>query len=279
MSIPEPLRQRVDDVLWAELGVVASRTGPRPTSTFGTTRSGAEPPTGYAAIDAFEGIGLLDPGLAAHWRGLFAAAAAAGPGARPEAELRARVHAYLAELIREGRDAHRRGDGFGAAPTAVLNDLRQLGLLDEEDVRWWFELLLSGVADEAQPEPTPLERLERRIPGPPERRRGSRVVAVDLFDHGVVVRVHQARAGRDMDVLPDEQEPDARPCSMFEPILLEDDVGTIYRLLGGGAGGSGSRNSDGPGVSACIGAFAPRVPDAARHLVILVGEARFEVAL
>jgi hypothetical protein len=82
-----------------------------------------------------------------------------------------------------------------------------------------------------------------------------------------------------MDVLPDEQEPDARPCSMFDPIVLEDDVGTSYRLLGGGGGGSGSRNSDGPGVSACIGAFAPRVPDAARQLVILVGEARFEVPL
>jgi hypothetical protein len=257
MSIPEPLRQRVDDVLWVELGRIADERSSHPAAT-------------TDAIDALEHIGLLEPADAEMWRGRFAEATTPPDPMELTAEVRERLHTYLTTVMaEESRDV-------GAA---VLSDMNEFRLLDPAEVSAWYKLL-----PPAEDRNVRLVQLERTVIGPAGRRRGARIVTVDLFDHGVAVRMHWARPGRDdtdrFPPLPDELEPGARPVSPLDRLRLQDDVGTVYRVLGGGgSGGGGPLNWDAPATYVRVDVFAPHVPEAARQLVVRIGESTFEIAL
>jgi hypothetical protein len=282
MSGAEAWRERVDDVLWVELGAAARRStgasvafsGPRP----------HVPPTGFETIDAFEAIGLLDADDATAWREAFGAP---DDGVAVSDELRERLHAYLAELVRAAHDDP--GDDVAwRRVLVILNELRSLGLLDDDDRNWWVPLLglrpQEPLAELARPPARArFERLVRGIAGPAERRRGLRLLSVDIFEDGVCAYFHLARAGRDPDgtmrPLPDELEP-------LEPMLiypciprLEDDIGTHYRGGTGGGGGSGSRYGDGPCVFTWRGMFDTAVPPHASRLTFRCRELAFEVSL
>jgi hypothetical protein len=276
-------QQRIDDVLRVELGGVVDRTdAPWLYSSYSTRPTGAPvPPAGVGAVDAIEQIGLLDPTQADQWRARMAEAARPRPAIEVSPALRARVHDLLGEAVREARAARALGDARPARLSALLDALRRLGLLDDADMRWWSDILYAG---EPLPFEPRLERLERSIAGPPERRRGLRILSLDLFDRGVFVRLQIARNGRAEDglvhPLGDELEPDAPLASQFAVVRLGDDVGTAYRVLGGGGGSGGTaRRSDGPFVWHWLMAFAPHVPEGARALVVDVGELQFEVVL
>jgi hypothetical protein len=286
MTGSQPLQQRVDDVLWAELGWIARVSDGRGV-TF--AQAGAGPPrlpTGLDVVDAFEAVGLLDTGDAEIWRARFAAPP---PPLESSPELRARLSAYLEELVTAASELPRDDDGWHR-PQVVLNDLRLLGLIGDEELQRWFARLSppdEHPGDELRLEldAARLDRFVRCVPGPPERKQGLRVLSVDLFEDGVAVHIQLARRGRDADdgfrPLPDEVEPNAARTPRDRPILasLQDDVGTAYIGLGGGGGGSGSNHADGPLVRHYGSTFAPAVPPAARRLTVGMGNASFEVAL
>jgi hypothetical protein len=287
MTGSEALRQWVDDVLWVELGWIARVTDGRGV-TFARTGTGPPRlPSRLDVVDAFEAVGLLDSADAEVWRARFVAPA---PPFEPSPELRARVSAYLDELVADAHAVRPDNDAW-RRPQVVLNDLRAMGLIDDVDVHRWFSLLAPpdehpGGDRPREPDDGLLDRFVRCVPGPPERRRGLRLLSVDLFEDGVAVHLHLARNGRDTDgffrPLPDEIEPGAQFALRRGHILasLEDDLGTVYRGLGGGGGGSGSINADGPLVRHHGSAFAPAVPVAATRLNVRVdGDVSFEVEL
>jgi hypothetical protein len=282
VSDAERWRERVEDVLWIELGSVARRNGSR-AITMSRAPGPHEPPSSTGVADAFEAIGLLDAASAESWR-----ARLVGPR-RPRVttdELRSRVRAYLAELVRAALAAPSRDDDAWVRPQVVLNDLHAYGLLDQDERHWWFSLLAPG-ADESPGLP-PVEqllltRLVRSIPGPPERRRGLRLLSVDLFEDGLCVHLHLARRGRDADdtmrPLPDELEPGLPLASRVLHARVEDDIGTEYLGLGGGGGGGGSGTTDGPYVGGQTQIFRTPVPPGATRLEVASGGVAFTVAV
>jgi hypothetical protein len=155
-------------------------------------------------------------------------------------------------------------------------------------VHWWFSLLSPTLADagDISGPREPLARLERFlrcVPGPAQRRRGIRVLAADIFEDGVCVHVHVARAGRAGDLgaspLPDEVEPGASFVRYEPGIELEDDLGTPYRGMSGSGGGGGSRYADGPIVQEHAQTFAGSVPTEATKLFVRLLGLTFAVEL
>lgn len=284
MTHAEDFRERVEDALWVEYGMTARRADGSG-SSMGFLGPGPHiPPTGLEAVAALQAIGLLDEPDVEVWRERILAPRL--PFAMTP-ELRERLHALLARLVREAL-AGERGDEAWFRPQTILNDLRVLGLLDAEEVHWWFSLLSPAHSDENEvyERPEPLARLERFVrcaPGPAERRRGIRVLAADIFEDGVCVHVHVARGGRAGDLgaapLPDEVEP-GEPFGRYEPGLeLADDLGTVYRGMSGGGGGGGSEYADGPIVQEHAHTFAGSVPAVATKLFVRLHGLAFMVEL
>jgi hypothetical protein len=279
--------ERVEDVLTVELGLLARRgISPRTQGVLGP--SPEAPPTGLGAIEALAGIGLLDAPAAAYWRGRFADADREFPPIEPGPELRERLHRYLADLLRHANADRNEHLDSSMRLRSVLGDLRRFGLLDDDEAGWWIGLLdarMGPEPDEQHPEPR-FERLLRSVPGSPFRRRGLRVLSADLFEDGVVVRMHLARNGRAEDggvtPLPDEVEPSGRFVSRQYGLLMRDDVGTRYRPAGVGGGGgtlAGSGYGDGPLSFHLERGFAPAVPEAARLLLVYADDIQCAVRL
>jgi len=271
-----PWRQRADDALWVVYGGIAQRSDSPGTS--GVLGPGPHIPH---TVDAFESIGLLDRGDAETWRARLQEERAAIDGDG----LRERLHGLLAGLVRAAIAAPDMQAEAWQRLTVVANDLRTLGVLDSDEVHWWMSLPSSS--SEAEPlgpiRRATLDRLVRSIPGPPERRRGLRLLTVDLFEDGVCVRLHLARRGRDPDdelrPLPDEIEGAEPLAPRAVQVRLEDDLGTEYLVLGGGGAGGGSGHVDGPVVYEHTLTFTPGVPDGAARLTVRTQESSFEVAL
>jgi hypothetical protein len=286
MTGSQPLQQRVDDVLWAEFGWIARVTDG---SGVAFARTGTGPPrlpTGLDVVDAFEAVGLLDSADAEIWRTRLVAPS---PPFEWSPEVRARVSEYLAELVAAAHELPRDDDAWHR-PQVVMNDLRALGLIGDDELRQWFTRLSPpdehpGSEPRLEHDARRLDRFVRCVPGPPERQGGMRLLSVDLFEDGVAVHIHLARRGRDADhvfrPLPDEIEPDAARTLRTRPILasLRDDLGTAYLALGGGGGGGGSNHADGPLVRHYGSTFAPAVPSSAKRLTVGMGDGSFEVAL
>jgi hypothetical protein len=275
----EVWRERVDDVLTVELGLLARR-GLEPHAHGFLGPGPYTPPDGRGAIDALAGVGLLGDGDAARWRARFAGADRPFPRVEPDDELRGRLHAYLGSLAEQ---AHADIDDAEARLTTVLRALRRAGLLDDDEVGWWRGLL--PVHDElVRPAaPAALGLLLRSVPGPSWRRRGLRVLTIDLFERGVIVRMHVARNGRDeaggLSPLHDETSEAAPLASWRHEVLLRDDVGTSYATRGRGESGGRAGHVDGPLSLHLERVYMPATPERAKMLILYADDARIPIRL
>jgi hypothetical protein len=241
-------------------------------------------------VRAFERTGVLSATDASCWRESFEEASR--PLAPPVVggELRRSIDEYLGGLVAAAHDPSDGSDAWLGAQ-AAWNDLHAAGLIDDDEVERWM-LKLRGEPSEGSERTTSravsregllLDRPIRSVVGPSLRRRGVRVIAVDLFEGGVGVRLDLARRGRDLDggfrPLLDEVEPDAPLAPGFvSRISISDDIGTDYRS----SGAHGHRT--GPTVDAPLwqrwAAYAtPAVPLDARRLFVGWRDISFEVAL
>jgi hypothetical protein len=205
-------------------------------------------------LEALVAVGVLEDAKAALWRRRFAEAAEPQRPVAVDAALRARIDAYLESLLPEE-------DGSDAFDEA-LDVLQDLGLLAEEDIDRWFERVAGaeGWDGDAEGDDDWIEFVGRELRsvalGPGEEVDGFRLVALELYDDGVIARWSAA-----------EHE-------LATEIELSDDVDTDYQPVGGSSGGGGpSRRVRG------VTNFVPAVPTGASRLVLTRDGDRVELDL
>jgi hypothetical protein len=289
----------MDDVTFAEtaLAILRAEFGwvlrSVKNAAYQAERSGTEPDVPVrrvAVVRAFETAGVLSPTDASRWREWFEEAS------RPLApqvvgdELRRSIDEYLGGLVAA---AHEPSDGSDAwlGAQAAWNDLQAAGVIDDDEVDRWMRKLRGEpsegperTASRAMPREEFLpDRPIRSVVGPPLRRRGVRLIAVDLFEGGVGVRLDLTRRGRDLDgafrPLPDEVEPN-EPLALDSAsrISISDDIGTDYRSSGAG-GHRVAPTIDAPLWQRWAAYATPAVPPDARRLSVSWRGVSFEVAL
>jgi hypothetical protein len=215
-----------------------------------------------AGVDVLEAAAVLDAGSAALWRDDFTRAAAGHPfTAHAPGKLKPVAEALLTELLAAVPD----DPDWDLDSERFEGAVELLGAIGAVDVAAWDAKLRERTGEPDHDEE--LEEIRRLnaggtevdltsvIPGPPERRKGHRLVAVLLFADGVSCLI-------DKDGEDDFEWPDWR---------LTDDLGTQY--MQGGSGG-GDRDEH---VS-----FRTAVPGNARWIELTHDqddEIKFEVAL
>jgi hypothetical protein len=207
-----------------------------------------------AQLEALEAIGLLPAREAEDWMRRFDDAAMPDEPLEVDHALRDRVDRYLESLPTP--------DPFDDQPDRsleiTLQLLEQLTILSEHDAMRWLQRKFRDELeeDEDEDEDEPLRRRELRgvLLGPAEEVAGMRVVDLELYDDGVVVRWTALENN--------------------EPALdLADDIGTSYEFTGGEWGsGSGSRVR---GESE----FTPAAPKRASRLRLNLEGRSFELEL
>lgn len=249
-----------------------------------TPRTEPEPMASARVIlDAFVAVGLADPDEAKQWL-------TEGPRWHPEPPeptpaMREAVAREVERLLASGHFASPDPWEEHGAIARLTATLASLGLFDRELAEQWLAPLRSKGVE--------VNRALGRLPhftgqqplgvvvGPPVRRRGTRITAVELYTDGVIVHWHRAQLGRLPDgtwpqLLDEVYEPD--PSWIFAPRLtLHDDLGTRYHLVSGNGGGGAVEGR--PGFEASPGNtfFVPRVPDRAGALWVAQGADRFDV--
>lgn len=246
-----------------------------------------------AQIDALEAIGLLDASEAADWRGKIDALDEATGEATPPSNADGDTANAFVDALFARRDE---GEALMEEILEAWEVFVDAGLILESTRPEFFERLNrpafeaaehcertepSEVAAEPYVEPPPIltSEIEFVLPGPNERRRGLRVMAIEGFDDSVVLRTHRvelvANYAGEVGTLDDEVQPgDAIPHSFLQ---LADDVGTKYRPMGGGGGACGT--ASGNIVEHSEAVFSPAVPSNATVLRISDDEVEFEVKL
>ena len=116
--------------------------------------------------------------------------------------------------------------------------------------------------------------LRRVVVAEPQTGEATRILALEIYDDGSAIRWALPGGGGPLPASPEAAGPGLNP-SGFIPLLLRDDVGTLYYyagMLGGTAHGAA-----GVGISF----YTPAIPDKASWLEVLVGEGfvRFELEL
>ena len=207
-----------------------------------------------AQLEALEAIGLLSAREAEDWMRRFDDAAMPDEPLEVDQALRDRVDRYLESLPTP--------DQFDDQPDRsleiTLQLFEQLTILSEHDAMGWLKRKFASELDEDEDEDEDeaLRRAELRgvLLGPAEEVAGMRVVDLELYDDGVVVR---------WTALEDD-----------EPALdLADDIGTSYEFMGGDWGsGSGSRVRG-------EAEFTPAVPKRASRLRLNLDGRSFELEL
>ena len=193
-------------------------------------------------LEALVAVGELDEVEATDWRRRLREAGEAPDSVSVDAGLRANVDRYLESLLPDADES----EAFDAA----LDALQDLGLMPEADIDRWFERIAEAEGwdsdDEDADDWTEFvgRELRRVLLGPAEEVDGFRVVALELYDDGVVARF----TSRD-DVLDPRLE-------------LADDAGTDYRPVGGSSGGGPGGRTRG------LMKFAPAVPGSATRVVL-----------
>lgn len=222
-----------------------------------------------AQLDALVAVGLLDGGEAEAWRAEWDDAEE--PPARPglDPDLADRARRYVESLVAHEEDPGR--------VVAAVTALERVGAFDEDEADGWIDRV-SGWEDD---EPGGADLVEvaeddlRHVAlGPIEEVDGFRVVCVELYPRGAVVRWTRRTDKAAQFVAGDR---DWRGMSVVwgddAEFGLADDVGTAYDDRGGG-GGSG-----GFGPERWTTSFVPAVPDAARRLFVVRGDHRIEIEL
>jgi hypothetical protein len=240
---------------------------------------------GAAVVEALAAAALLDETERRAWDEALQTGALPETGAEPslsEAELERRVEEFI--------DARARDEVAGGFMAVGM--LRELGLLTDDEHWEWHRRLVDGPAGNGGSDgewrvELSLEaldafrgdNLQRVVVGPPERRQGLRVLAVELYGDGALVRWQLVRAGPDyggeLRELADEVEPVDSPLSPnFE---VRDDLGTGYAVRGGGSKGQDTDSGD--YVAFGTAELTPAVPPDARLLRLESRGTVFEVNL
>jgi hypothetical protein len=209
-----------------------------------------------AQLDALVAVGLLEPHDAQRWRQEW------------DDHARHPLRAAVGAAHREQATRYLEGiEAAGAAADAIVaavTTLESLGVVDMEQVARWIERAAAAGDEDADLPDVGEDDLRRVALGPvDERLDGFRVVCVELYPRGAVMR-WTAREG---DVSTASQEVGGLAWAGIlvpdEPdIALSDDLGTVYT-----AGRSSAA------VTACGRArgstsFTPVVPEAASRLVV-----------
>jgi hypothetical protein len=211
----------------------------------------------------------------AQLEGALAAAAAAGVLADDVEWLRVLDRGFEepepAEVTPERR-AELTSELEGLDPLLRFQALRVAQRVGAIEVDWG-----ASFGEPGAPEPR-VERLigfKAVVPGPPERD-GKRVISVECYDGGLLVRSEVAHD------VPDDlrSEPEYvivdhfHDLELHDEVEIEDDVGTRY--LPDGGGGSGGLES-GRWVSSWQLSYATPVPAEARRLTVAVSGTCFEL--
>jgi hypothetical protein len=263
----EGVRQRVDDLLVARFGRSSDAPDEAPS----------------AVLDALSAGGLLSTEDRAAWERAFTAGAL--PDANAEALVAETSVATRAHALVEERAASDPEGVFG-----VVETLRDVGAISDEEAHAWQRKVITRSLGDGEREGTWRtvnhdlarfrgENLRTVVVGPEERKRGARVICVERYDDGVLVRWHFVRVEVDRSGaarrLRDEIEPVDRP--LPPDFRLTDDVGTAYSSAGGGS--HGRETDEGDYVAHGTAEFTPAVPPKARLLRLESRGAVFEVAL
>src|SRR2546423_309951 len=165
-----------------------------------------------AQLEALEATGLLAAREAEDWMRRFDDAATPDEPLTVDQALRERVDRYLESLLPP--------DPFGNDPDGRLETplqlLEELTTLSEPDAMRGLERNFPDELEEDEDEDEPLRRRELRgvVLGPGDEVAGMRVVDLELYDDGAVVRWTALESS--------------------EPALdLSDDIGTSYEFTGG----------------------------------------------
>ena len=203
-----------------------------------------------AQLEALETIGLLDPGVAGDWMRRFDDAAAPDEPLEVDQVLRERVDRYLESLL--PRDPCE--DDPDRRLEITLHLLEELKILSEEEAMRWLVRDMPGDLNDDEDEDLRCRELRHVLVGPAEEVSGTRVVTLELYDDGVVVR---------WTALEDD-----------EPALeLSDDAGTAYEFTSGGWSSGGKSRVRGEN------AFTPAVPEGASTLRLALEGRDFELEL
>ena len=194
-------------------------------------------------LEAFSAVGLLEPDEVMEWRRRFAEAAPPS-GLEVDPGLRERGERYLESL--------RAGDGVDSeAFQAALQVLTALGVLTWGDVTSRLDAF-DGDSDEEEWPDIGRGDLRRVVLGPAEEAAGVRIVAVELYPDGLVLRW---------------------TANDLPELAIYDDVGTPFEERDAEGDESGGRRVRGTTV------FTPAAPDTATRLAIEVGGGRLEMEL
>ena len=145
--------------------------------------------------------------------------------------------------------------------------LRGVGLFSDDEVEQW-EARMRPWSDEDD-EVGEVGRVLDRLPGPPGRRCGVRVLCLERCESGAVAHLHLGRSPRHEDgrwhELRDEVIGDhAKAWPGFPELRLEDDLGTAYR---GGLAADNNASARDPSLDAEHAVhFTPAIPATAQQV-------------
>lgn len=222
---------------------------------------------------ALEKIGLLERGELERWE----REQRTRENRQTEEGIAARAAEYLEQALADPPPVDER-EHWGPAISSVIGSFERAGVLSRSQTEQ-FSQKLRDLPIQWPPPPTEPVQLDgvpvAIVPGPPIRRLGVRVLAVELHDEGVATHFQFAKLGRDADgtwpLLADEQDgPSAPEWNDPQPAFaLSDDLGTEYsedhKEAGGGLG-----DLYGPCEHFVSLTFTPAVPAAAHHVELTV---------
>lgn len=240
-------------------------------------------PVGEAATEgrllALEHVGAITPAEGAAWRERLREAAAweepLYPPPSPEVLERASAHLerLAAPVVPTAREA-------STACLSAISAYAKTGVLTAAEALAWRERLRAQMGMEPERPPRCSQRtLLRVIPGSPERRQGLRITSAELYEDGVVLRWHSARAWPDGSETPriwNDVDIETAGAHDLVPRSLMDDLGTRYA-----GGGDPAFGINGGGWVVRLGAssFTPAVPAPARRLLVPLRDGGLDIDL
>jgi hypothetical protein len=227
-----------------------------------------------------EYVGAITLAEGAEWRERLreASAAKASPHAPVSDEVRNRAVSHL-ERLAAGVTSEP-GDSSPAALSSVLA-YERAGVLSADEALAWRERLRARMGLEPERPPLCSQRDLRAVhAGPVERYQGVRIMSVEFYADGLVLRWHRANPwpeGSDTPRIWSRVDQETDGADELTPAALTDDLGTRYvvgrvrRELGINGGGWLVRLGS--------SSFTPAIPPAAKRLRVPLADGGIDITL